>query len=83
VAADDQLRDRPNVVDRDREPLTGGRLELEARGRGGVDADHAAGAVDERTARIAGLQIALDLDQSGELLDAAVELVASGDRLEA
>src|SRR5580693_5835971 len=82
----DLLGDGHRLVDRDRIRLGGGggrglALRLAAGARGGVHPDHLAVGVDQRTARVAGLDGRVGLDQPGQLLVDARQLVRRGDRL--
>ena len=75
----DLLDDRQRAVDRDRVALVRG-AELEAdRGRG-VDADHAPGCIEQRAARVTGLESGVDADQVDEPRRRPVA-VGDGDRL--
>ena len=69
------------LIDRDGEALAAGGPEREPGGGGRVDADDVAVGVDQGAARVAGLDVGVDLDQAGELLAGAVALVAGGDGL--
>src|SRR5580693_2029335 len=69
----DLLGDGHRLVDRDRVRLGGGggrglALSLVAGAGGGVHPDHLAVGVDQRTARVAGLDGRVGLDQPGQLL---------------
>ena len=80
----DLLGDGHCLVDRDRVRLGGRRglaLRLVAGARGGVHPDHLAVGVDQRTARVTGLDGRVGLDQPGQLLADAGQLVRRGDRL--
>src|SRR5580692_6398888 len=81
VARLDLVADRERVVDRDRERIGLLRLlELHRVGRRGVDADHLAGGVDERPARVPRLDRSVVVDQPSQLLGRARALVRGGDR---
>src|SRR5580704_8639910 len=75
------VADRERVVDRDRERIGLLRLlELHRVGGRGVDADHLAGGVDQRPARVPRLDRSVVVDQPGQLLRRARALVRGGDR---
>src|SRR6202167_3404984 len=81
VARLDLVADRERVVDRDRERIGLLRLlELHRVGRRGVDADHLAGGVDQRPARVPRLDRSVVVDQAGQLLGRARALVRGSDR---
>src|ERR1700733_11025137 len=81
VARLDLVADRKRVVDRDRERIGLLRLlELHRVGRRGVDADHLAGGVDQRPARVPRLDRSVVVDQAGQLLGRARALVRGFDR---
>ena len=81
----DRLRDGERGVDRDGEALgpRGLAVVLErgpGRGRG-VHPEHVARGVDQRAARVSGLNVGVGLDEAAQLLRRAVTVVTGGDRL--
>src|SRR6185312_1045004 len=80
VPGDDLLRDRERLADPDRVAVARARAEDEAARGSRVHADHLAGAVQQRAARVARLEVRVRLDQAGQALRAA-GIVADDDRL--